>query len=163
MKQVIDLTGKVKVECFDKDGNLKWVDYTHNGVTDEGKNKLLDVMFHAITQIGTWYVGLVDNTGFTAFADTDTMASHGGWSEATIYSESTRVEWTEGAAASKQITNASPLTFSINASGTIHGIFVTSDSTKSGTTGVLWATAALSTNRAVNNGDSLKITYTVGA
>lgn len=164
MKQNLGkLGGRFHVECYDKNGNLRWKEDITNGITNVGKNKLLDVMFHADTPVTTWYIGLVDNAGFTAFADADTMASHAGWSEFTAYSESTRVEWTEGAAASQQITNASPVSFSINASGTVHGIFVVSDSTKSGTTGILWATAALAANRAVNNGDSLKITYTVGA
>ena len=34
-----------KVECFDKDGHLKWVEENHNLVTDEGLDILLDIMF----------------------------------------------------------------------------------------------------------------------
>ena len=120
-------------------------------------------MFHGTTAIATWYIGLVDNSGFTAFAEADTMSSHGGWNEFTTYSESTRVEWTEDAAASKSITNSTVVTFNITGSGTLKGAFITSDSTKSGTSGTLWATAAFGSTVPVVNTDQLKITYTVNS
>ena len=140
-----------------------------NGIVDVGLNKILDVMFHAATQITTWYISLVDNDGFSAFNAADQMSSHAGWTESNGtgskagYSDSTRVEWTEGAAASKSITNATPITFNINVGGVIKGIFVTSASDKGGTTGTLWSTAAFATNVTVVNGDQLKVTYTVNA
>lgn len=146
---------------YDSNGVLKGVYTTKNGIVDVGINKLLDVMFHADAQITTWYMGLVDNSGFTAFDNGDTMSSHGGWNEFTTYSETTRVTWTEDAAASRSISNSTSVDFSINGSGTVKGVFVTSDNTKSGTTGTLWATAAFSSAVSVVNGDSLKITYTI--
>lgn len=132
-----------------------------NGIVDVGVNKLFDVFFHNQTQIATWYIGIVDNGGFSAFAAGDTMSSHAGWTEFTAYSESTRVEWVEGAASGRSITNPSPSVFNINGSGTLKGVFVTSDSTKSGTSGTLWATAAFASTVTVSNGDQLKVTYTV--
>ena len=134
-----------------------------NGITNVGKNSLLGVYFHADTQISTWYVGLVDNAGFSAFAAADTMSSHAGWTESTAYSEATRNEWTEDAAASQSITNSTALTFTMNGTATIKGIFVVSNSTKGGTTGTLWSTAAFASTVAVNSGDLLKVTYTVSA
>ena len=134
-----------------------------NGIVNEGLNSILDIMFHATTQIATWYIGLVDNAGFTAFAASDIMSSHTGWSESVAYSDATRIEWTEGAAATQSITNSTPVTFNINAGATIKGIFVTSGSAKSGTTGTLWSTAAFASNVTVVNGDQLKVTYTVNA
>jgi hypothetical protein len=53
------------------------------------------------------------------------------------------------------------MTFTINASATLYGLFISSVSTKSGTTGTLWATAAFTSTKAVSSGDTLKITYTV--
>jgi len=132
-----------------------------NGIVDVGLNSLLEVYFHATSQITTWYVGLVDNAGFSAFNNADTMGRHAGWAEGTAYSQANRVEWTEGAAAARSITNAATLDFSINATATIKGIFVTSNNTKGGTTGTLWSTAAFASNVSVVNGDTLKITYTV--
>jgi len=149
------------VEHFDKDGILKGRYEFPNGIVDEGLNHILDTQFHGTTQVGTWYLGLVNNAGWTAFSNADIMTAHSGWVESTAYTESTRGEWTEGAAATRSITNSVTVDFSINATTVLKGIFVTSDNTKSGTTGVLWSTAAFQSNVSAVNGDTLKITYTV--
>lgn len=135
----------------------------HNDITNEGKGQILDIMFHDATQIAStsWYIGLISNSGYSALAAGDTMASHSGWTEATGYTESTRVAWGPGASSSQTTTNASPATFDMNATATIKGIFVTSNSTKSGTSGKLWATGLFSADVPVNNGDQLKVTYSV--
>ena len=156
-----NLGGRFAVEHYDKDGNLKGTYDIPNGIVDVGLNDILDVAFHVGSQITAWFIGLVDNSGFSAFADADTMASHAGWNEFTTYSEATRVAWAEDAPASRSITNTTSSDFSITGTGTIKGIFLISNNTKSGTTGTLWATAAFASNVAVVNGDSLKITYTV--
>ena len=157
----LPLRGRYHVQLFDKNGNLKNDLTGPNGITDVGLNAILDIMFHADTQITTWYVGLIDNAGFSALAAADTMASHSGWAESTDYTEGTRVEWTEGAAAPRSITNSATLDFSINATVTINGIFVNSVSTKGGSTGTLWATASFSSPVSATSGDTLKVTYTV--
>ena len=36
-----------------------------NGITNEGKNKLLDVMFHGVSAITTWWLGMISNGGYT--------------------------------------------------------------------------------------------------
>lgn len=155
------LRGFYNVKHFDKAGNLKGTYEFPNGIVDEGLNHLLDTQFNGGTAVDPWYVGLVNNAGFSAFANADTMASHAGWAETSAYGEATRVEWTAGAAASRSVTNAVTLDFSINATVTIKGIFVTSVSTKGGTTGVLWSTAAFTSTIAAENGDTLKVTYTI--
>ncbi len=153
--------GRFIVECFDKDGNKKWEEEFPNGIVDEGIEYLLDAGFNGGTQVSTWYMGLVDNAGFTAFDNADTMASHSGWSYFTSYDALTRPEWTAGAAASRAVTNSTTVDFVMSAAGTIRGIFITSDNTKSGTTGTLWSTAAFSSNATVAIDDTLKVTYTV--
>lgn len=133
-----------------------------NGIVDVGVNSLLDVGFRNQSQIATWYMGLVDNSGFSAFAAGDTMASHAGWNLFTTYSDATRITWVPAAAASRSISNSvTSADFNINGSGTVKGVFITSDSTKSGTTGTLWATAAFASTVPVVNGDVLKVTYTI--
>lgn len=136
-----------------------------NDITNEGKNTLFEIMFHDGTQIAnaSWFIGLISSSGYSALAATDVMASHAGWTEFTSYSQSTRVAWGAGAAASQSITNASPATFDITSAGTVKGIFVTSNSTKSGTTGKLWSTALFAADVPVSNGDQLRATYTVSA
>ncbi len=120
-------------------------------------------MFHDATQVAStsWYIGLISNSGYSALAAGDTMSSHSGWTEATGYTQSTRVAWGPGASSSQTTTNASPATFDMNATATIKGIFVNSNSTKSGTTGTLWATGLFTADVPVNNGDQLKVTYSV--
>lgn len=157
----LSLKGKFTLEIFDKDEKLKGKYEAINGVTDVGMNAMLDVVFHSGSQVTTWYIGLIDNASFTALAAADTMSSHSGWIEATIYSESVRQTWGAGAASSRVTTNSAQATFSINSSGTLKGVFLTSVSTKSGTTGTLHSTAAFGSNITVTNGDSVKITYTV--
>lgn len=158
----LNLRGTFMVEHW-RAGKLIGMHQFKNGITNEGKDHILDVGFHAASQITTWYVGLIDNSGFSALAAGDTMSSHAGWSESTAYDEATRVEWTEGAASSQSITNATALTFTMNATATIYGIFITSGSAKSGTSGTLWSTGAFSSPVAVASADELKVTYTINA
>lgn len=159
-KHKMKAKGSFKLEHW-RDGKLLAVDEFPNGIVDAGMNKLLDVFFRNQTQIATWYIGLVDNASFSVFADADTMGSHGGWIENNDYDESVRQTWTTIAAAARAITNTSVATFTMNATKTIHGIFLTSSSTKTGTTGTLWSTAAFTANRNVVDNDLIKITYTV--
>lgn len=161
MNAKLPLRGRFRVEHYDKEGNLKAIYRVPNGIVDVGLNKILDDMFDGGIQSTTWYIGLVDNSGFSAFANADTMASHAGWSESTAYTETARPEWTAGTPSSRSITNASTVDFSINASVTLKGIFIVDNATKSGTAGTLWSTAAFASNVSAVNGDTLKITYTV--
>jgi len=161
LQKKINLKGNPFVEHFDKSGRLKGIFDIDNGIVDVGINYLLDAGFDGGTPITTWYTGLVDDAGFSAFANADTMASHAGWTESTAYTEANRPEWTAGTPSSRSITNASTVDFSINATVTIHGIFITSDNTKSGTTGTLWSTAAFASPVSAQSGDTLKVTYTL--
>lgn len=153
--------GKYTIEHFDKNGKLLGKYEVPNGIVDEGLNHILETEFHSGTQITAWYIGLIDNAGFSALDNADVMSSHAGWAESTAYSEATRPAWTAGTAASRAITNASTVNFSINATATIKGIFIASDSTKSGTTGTLWSTAAFGSTVSVGSGDVLKVTYSL--
>ena len=130
-----------------------------NGITDVGIHYLLDAGFRGTTAISTWYAGLIDNAGYTGVDPSDTMASHSGWSEATQYDESVRQTLTFAAAATRKIT--AEVSFTMNATKTIEGIFVNSDSTKSGTTGTLWSTALFSSAPGLVSGNVLTANYTL--
>lgn len=138
---------------------------TFNDITNVGKNYIFNVMFNGGTQIAnnSWFIGLISLTSYSALAAADTMSSHAGWTEFTSYSQANRVAWGSQTATSQSTANTSAATFDINGSGTVKGIFVTSNSTISGTTGTLWATALFGADVPVTNGDQLKITYTVSA
>ena len=155
------MKGRFYIEHFDVNGKLKGKYEVPNGIVDVGMNHILDTQFHGSGAVGTWYIGLVDFAAFSAFANADTMAAHAGWAESIAYTEANRIEWDEDAAAARAITNSTTSDFSINATVTLKGIFITSDNSKSGTAGVLWSTAAFASNVSAVNGDTLKITYTV--
>ena len=152
----LTFAGVYKVDCFDKDDNLKWSEIAKNTVVDEGINHILDVQFHAESQVTTWYVGL---KGAGAEAAGDTLSSHAGWSEFTDYSGN-RQEFVEAAASSKSITNtASPAVFSITGSGTVAGCMVSS--VLSGTSGKLFSATDFAASRTVANTDVINVTWTL--
>jgi hypothetical protein len=92
------------------------------------------------------------------------MASHGGWAESTAYSESVRQTLTLGTPSAGSVSNtASKATFTINATATIGGAFMASNSTKSGTTGTLYGGGAFSANRSLFSSDVLTVTVTLTA
>jgi hypothetical protein len=155
------IKGEVRWRAVNPDGSVAWDEPFPNGAATVGLNLMLNVMFRGTTASTAWYVGLIDDSGFTATASGDTMSSHAGWSESTAYSNSTRVQWSPGAAASGSLTNSSAMAFTINATATVRGIFVCDVSTKSTTTGNLWATATESSGRAVSSGQQLQVYYTV--
>jgi hypothetical protein len=155
--------GMVHVELFDKDGNLKCEFDAPNQVTNAGKNSWLGIMFFGATQLPTWYIGLVDNASFTAYNVADVMSSHTGWIESVVYSGGVRPTWVTVAASGQSITNTSATVFNITSSATLQGVFIVSNSTLSGTTGTLWSCVSFPSTVAVNNGDQLKITYTVNS
>lgn len=162
--QKMGLKGKWQLEHV-RNGEVIGVQDFPNDITNQGKNSLFEIMFHDGTQIASssWFIGLISSSSYSALAASDVMSSHAGWTELTGYTQSTRVAWGPGAAASQSITNASPATFDINATGTAKGVFVVSNSTKGGTTGTLWSTALFSADVPVANGDQLRVTYTVSA
>jgi hypothetical protein len=132
-----------------------------NLTTNVGRDYMINGAFNGGTVGSSWYIGLMDGTGFTGGAVGDTMSSHSGWTENVAYSQSNRVAWTQGSSSSGVITNASPAVFSINANGTLAGAFITNSNTKSGTSGTLWNTVAyVSGLLTVSNGDTVNITYT---
>lgn len=151
-----------RFECFDADGNLKWVDETTNLVTTEGKNDLLTKYFKGSAYTAAWYVGLISGSSPTLAAG-DTAASHAAWTEFAAYSQANRPTWTGGTASAGSLDNsASQAAFTINGGGgTVGGAFLISNNTKSGTTGVLYGEAALGTARTLASGDTLNITITL--
>ena len=150
-----------EVVCLDSDGNEKWREINKNLVTTEGLNHVLSSTLDGGTQITTWYVGL-KGTGSAAAGDT--MSSHSGWSEITDYSQSVRQTLTLGTAAAGSIDNsANKASYSINATATVAGAFITSDSTKSGTSGTLYGVVDFASSRSVISGDTLEVTVTLTA
>lgn len=164
--EVAKATGKFLVECFDKDGNLKWRAEESNLVVNVGLQYMAGTALTSTAQITTWYIGLYGAGASNTPAATDTASSHAGWTEVTPYSNSTRPAASFTAATNANpsvVTNSgTPASFSINATATVGGAFLISNSTKGGTTGTLFSAADFQSpgDRSVVSGDTLNVTYT---
>ncbi len=152
------------VECIGADGVLKWRDEFANIVTTAGLNDSLDKHFKGSTYTAAWYVGLVNGGSTPTYAAADTMGSHAGWTEITAYAAATRPALTLGTVSAGSVDNsASKASFAINGTATVAGAFIASDSTKSGTSGVLYGEGSFSGNRSVVSGDTLNVQITLTA
>jgi hypothetical protein len=158
-------TGRFLMECYDKDGVLKWSAEEKNLVVNVGLQYMAGVALTSTTQILTtsWYIGLYGAGASNTPAATDTLASHAGWTELIPYSGN-RPAVTFVAATNANpsvVTNsASPAAFSINATQVVGGAFLCSAA--SGTSGTLFSAADFQSpgDRSVVSGDTLNVTYT---
>ena len=156
--------GVFHVECFDKDGNLKWKTSEHNLVVNEGLQEMNTEFFKGSTYTAAFFLGLITGPGSgTTFAAADTRASKA-WTEFTNYSGS-RKAVTFGTATTADpsvISNsAAPSAFTISgAGGVVAGAFLCTVS--SGTAGVLFSESDFTSpgDRTVVSGDTLNVTYT---
>lgn len=159
--------GRFKIQCFDKDGKLKWEDENHNLVVNVGLQYMCGTALTSVAQITTWYIGLYGAGASNTPAASDTMSSHAGWTEVTPYSNATRPTCTFATATtanpSVATNSASVAVFNINATSTVGGAFLVSNSTKGGSTGTLFSAADFSSpgDRSVASGDTLNVTYTL--
>ena len=159
--------GVFTATCYDKDGNVKWVAKSPNLVVNVGLADMNDKYFSGSGYTAAWYIGLYGAASSNDPAAGDTMSSHAGWTENVGYSNATRVACTFVTATtanpSVATNSASPASFSINATSTVGGAFLTSGSAKSGTAGTLFSAVDFSApgDRAVVSGDTLNVTYTM--
>lgn len=172
-KEPVKLKGVFKWRVFEADGSPALNEQGapiegefRNGNNTTGLTSLLNSWLNNNAPPTTWYLGLVDNMSFSMFSTSDTMGNHassGNWLENISYSNGVRPTWTPSSASGASITNPTPASFSINASVTIKGAFLTSSATLGGTSGLLWATGAFSTPQSLINGQTLQVTYTATA
>ena len=154
--------GYFTITCYDEEGVEKWSEDIPNTVVNEGKEYILGAALSGATQVTTHYLGLIQGSSPT-IAAIDTLAFNE-CTEDTCYDEASRQTWSEGGASGQSITNSgSAASFTMNASVTIGGAFLTSDNTKGGTTGTLIAAGTFSTARSVASGDTINVTYTINA
>jgi len=160
-------TGKFLIECYDKDGKLKWTDESKNLVVNVGLQYMAGTSLDGSTaRITSWYLGLYGAASSNNPAAGDTMSSHAGWTEVTDYTEATRPAATFVAATTANpsvVTNsASKAQFTMNATVTVGGAFLTSNNTKGGTSGTLFSAKDFSSpgDRSVVSGDVVLVTYT---
>lgn len=134
----------------------------NNGITNEGIHYALEVVLRGdamtpVAQSAPWFGGLIDNSGFSGVAAADVANSHAGWVESDDYSESDRPTLPFAAASSRQC--IATVSWTMNATKTIAGIFIIDDDTKNGTTGVLFSTALFSAPPSLTSGNVLTANY----
>ena len=157
--------GVYSMQCFDKDGNLKWEAKSDNLVVNVGLKDMNDKYFTGSAYTATWFIGLYGAAASNNPAAGDTAASHAGWTEVTAYSQATRpaAAFGSGTTADPSVisNSASPAVYSINGTTTVGGAFLISNSTKGGTTGILFSAADFQSpgDRSVASGDTLNVTY----
>ncbi|MDD5523528.1 MAG: hypothetical protein PHI84_22145 [Kiritimatiellae bacterium] len=148
-------------------GTLLGITQDHNLVTNEGKNSLLNIMFHAATQIATWYFVLFEDD-YTPLA-TNTYAVPG-FTETEAYDELTRPEFVEIESTAQTTNNSvSKATFTFNATKTIYGGGLVGGGTDPAVKadaaggGVLYCSAKFAETKPVASTDVLKVWITLTA
>jgi len=164
LRQGAGASGVYTVVCIGADGVEKWRDTFPNLVVNEGLQLMNNTFFNGSSYTAAWYLGLITGpSSGTTFAAADTMASHGGWTEDTTYSNANRPTVTFGSAtlADPSVIATTATSFSINGATTVAGAFLTTDNTKGGTTGTLFSASDFTGgDRLLQSGDTLNVTYT---
>lgn len=155
--------GVFHFQCFDKDGNLKWEEQTHNLVVNVGLQDMNTNYFKGSAYTAAFYLGLITGPGSgTTYSASDTLSSHAGWAEFTNYSGARKAVTFGSATAADPsvIATSSSVSFSITSSGgTVAGAFLCTVS--SGTSGVLFSESDFQSpgDRVVVSGDTLNVSY----
>ena len=149
------------VECFDSEGNLKWVEENHNRVFDAALTDVLEKYFNNGTTVTTWYCGLIAElaSGENLDEADDTLGNFN-FTEDGNYAGGGRVAVVFDTAAAKSIsTGSTPCEFQITGTASIEGAFITDQA--SGTSGLLYGASLFSAVRNVENNDVLNVTVTI--
>jgi hypothetical protein len=164
--------GRYKVICVDKDGRIRWEDDIENVVTTAGKNVALDAFLAGAPYTVTGpFIGLISSVSFTTGpVAADTMAAHGGWTEAggtnaPTYSGGRKTAvWNAASGGSKAL--SAPLSFALTGAGTVKGCFMVLGSgalaTVDNTAGTLFSAGLFSGgDKVVSSGDTINVSYTL--
>lgn len=176
--ETVGIEGHYHVVCRDADGNIKWEDSFPNLVNAVGKQLMLDTLLSGTSYTTTGpYLGLISGSSPT-FAASDTMTSHGGWTEFTAYTvggSAVRGTASFSSATSSGTTpsnvttkSASAITYTITGGGgTVGGCFLVTgsgaSSTLSNTGGTLYSAGAFATAKVTTAGDTVSVTYSTTA
>ena len=175
--ETVGIEGVYKVECHDKDGNLKWEESFPNLVVAVGKQLLLDTLLKGVSYsvVGP-FLGLT-SASLTPAA-TDTMA--------TIVPSSEFINYTVGGSAVRgtpvfasatssgttptnvTTSTAAAITYTITgAGGTVYGCFLVTgtgaSSAQGNTGGTLYSVGNFATAKITTAGDTVAVTYSATA
>ena len=173
-EELIKLHGRYEIQCFGKDGKLKWEDHIDNVITDVGANQLLDSAFGSGPVAGP-FLGLISSVGYASVPVVgNTMASHATWNEAgngvnypnwSTPASNARATVTFAAAATRAKALSAAASFVIATNGgTLKGCFLvfgtSAVATNNSTAGVLYS-AGLFTggDKVVGIADTVNVSY----
>lgn len=153
----LKLSGVFELICRDALGHVRWKVRNDNIVVNTGIDYILGT---AVFDGATLYLGLLGNSPTPLATWTMTEAAS---AEVAGYDEATRPLWGQDSVASRVVTNGTAVDFTMNGDDTgIGGAFLTTDSTKDGTSGTLIAaTAFTGGNRTVADNDTVSATYSL--
>lgn len=162
--ELVKATGRYVVECYGKDGKLKWRDTIENVITTVGKSLIATGAVGNAAQ-GAVVMGL-KGTGSAVAGDT--QASHAGWLEVGLANAPTysgnRKTPTLGAATGGVISTSSASTFSMTGSGTVAGAFINvgGSATIDNTTGTLLSAGNFTQgDKIVTSGDTINVSWSL--
>ena len=132
-----------------------------NLVPTQGLTHILDVVCKGGAQVPTWYIAPYEGD-FTPSA-TDTAASLPAAAvECTAYAEAARQTWVEGAVSGGSVTNVdNRAEFTMNATKTIYGCWLSSVPTKGSTSGIALSVVRFPASKTYQSGDIMRITAPV--
>ena len=164
----LNFHGHVYTDHF-RDGKLlHHCDQGGNTFTTEGMARILNIVFRAQTTEAAIYVGIFKSNvtpavGDTAAAKLGAAGTYGECQDADYDSPATnKPAYTIVSTSTASCTNAaSPASFTMNASITVYGAFLSTQAAKTATTGTLFCAKAFSSSRAVIADDVLSVTYVI--
>ena len=160
--------GEVFTDHFRKGELIHHCNQGHNTFTTEGMARILNIVFRAQTTEAAIYVGIFKNNVTPAVGDTAAVklgaaGTYGECQDADYDSPATnKPAYTIASTSTASCTNAaSAASFTMNASITVYGAFLSTAAAKTATTGTLFCAKAFSSSRAVIANDVLSVTYVI--
>lgn len=130
----------------------------HNLMPTEGLNHMIGVTLKGQAQISSWYMGLFEGN-YTPQASDAAATLPAAAVECTAYDEAARQLLVLGTIASGAVDNATNRSeFTINASKTVYGGFISSSQAKGATTGVLISSVRFASPKVLADDDVLRVT-----
>ena len=168
LRSGIKIGGVFEIECYDKLFNLKWRERTHNVVSNEAQNKILDIVFHGGVAPTSWFCALVEGSISPTLSQTYAVPL---CTESSAYDEATRPEYNESVASGQMLTNsANKAVFTINATKTMYGAMLVGGGSgaatkqdKVGSGGVLYCYGLFSGTQPVVATNIINLTYAASA
>lgn len=175
--ETVGIEGVYKVECHDKDGNLKWEESFPNLVVAVGKQLLLDTLLKGVSYsvVGP-FLGLTSASLTPAATDTvATIVPSSEFINYTVSGSAVRGTPVFASATSSGTTptnvttsTAAAITYTITgAGGTVYGCFLVTgtgaSSAQGNTGGTLYSVGNFATAKITTAGDTVAVTYSATA